>query len=375
MAAGARPLVCYLVPTLEVGGLEWMVVRLALAVRERFRAAVVCYDGSGPLEASLAEDGVPVHVLRRRPGVDPRYPFRLARLFGRIGADLVHAHNDTALFYGGLAAFLAGRALVYTEHDREFPGRPAVRFANFVLAASARSVVAVSEELRQSLLVHERIGGARVCVVPNGIDLEAAAPGDVEQVRREWALPAGAVAVGVVAGLKPVKNHALLIEAAAELAPRHPELFLVFAGDGPLRAELEARAVRAGLGERTRFLGYRSDLARIHAGLDVVALPSHSEGLPLAVLEAMAAARPVVASRVGGLPEAVEHGVTGLLVAPGDRRALVEALEAMLLDPGRRRALGRDARRRYEERFTLHRMAEAYAAVYRSALEASACAE
>ncbi|MBN2492760.1 MAG: glycosyltransferase [Planctomycetes bacterium] len=375
MAAGTQPLVCALLPTLEVGGLEWMAVRLALAMRQHFRAAVVCYDGGGPLAALLAEARVPVYVLRRRPGVDPQYPFRLARLLGRIEADLVHAHNDTALFYGGLAAFLAGRALVYTEHDRHFPGRAGVRLANFALAASARRVVAVSEEIRRQLLRHERIGGARVRVVPNGVDLDRPDPAAVQRLRAEWGVAGDALAVGVVAGLKPVKNHALLIDAAADLVARHPGLVLVFAGDGPLRADLEAHARGAGLGNRLRLLGFRSDLARIYAALDVVVLPSHSEGMPLAALEAMAAARPVVASEVGGLPEVVVDGETGLLFPPGDRRALVEALGALLADPGRRRRLGLNGRRRYEERFTLARMADAYAAVYRAALEGTPCAE
>jgi len=149
----------------------------------------------------------------------------------------------------------------------------------------------------------------------------------------------------------------------------------VFAGDGPLRADLEACARRAGLGDRLRLLGFRSDLARIYAALDVVVLPSHSEGMPLAALEAMAAARPVVASQVGGLPEVVVDGETGLLFPPGNRRALVEALGALLADPGRRRRLGLSGRRRYEERFTLARMADAYAAIYRAALGGAACAE
>jgi glycosyltransferase involved in cell wall biosynthesis len=147
----------------------------------------------------------------------------------------------------------------------------------------------------------------------------------------------------------------------------------VFAGDGPLRSDLERRAHRLGLTDRLRLLGFRSDLSEIYTGFDLVALPSSSEGMPLTVIEAMAAARPVVASNVGGVPEVVVDGVTGLVVPVGDRQALADALAALLQDPARRRAMGLAGRRRYEERFTLERMAEAYAGVYRRVLEGAAC--
>jgi len=371
--AGPKPHVCFLLPTLEVGGLEWMVVHLARAVSATFRVSVVCFDDAGDLAAPLGAAEIPVHVLRRRPGVDLRYPFRLARLLRQIEADVLHAHNDTALFYGGLAAFLGRVTLVYTEHDREFPGRAAVRVLNFALAASAGRVVAVSEELRRRLATFEHIEGDGVSVIPNGVPFAPAA-GARERVRRSWGVPEEAPVVGVVAGLKPVKNHALLLDAAADLAPRFADLVLVFAGDGPLRAELEGRARRLGLQERIRLLGFRSDLGEVYAGFDVVALPSRSEGMPLTVIEAMAAARPVVASAVGGVPEVVVDGETGIVFPAGDREALGRALAGLLADPARRHALGEAGRRRYEERFTLERMAEAYASVYRRVLEGAACA-
>jgi len=368
----SRPHVCFLLATLEVGGLEWMVVHLARAVSEAFRVSVICYDAAGDLQSRLGAADIPVHVLRRRPGVDVRYPFRLARLLREIEADILHAHNDTALFYGGLAAFLGRVSLVYTEHDRVFPGRAAVRVLNFALAGSARQVVSVSEELRRRLAAFEHIEGDRVRVIPNGVPFTPTVR-PVDRVRRSWDVPEDAAVVGVVAGLKPVKNHALLLEAAADLVPRFPGLVLVFAGDGPLRSELERRARGLGLGDRLRLLGFRSDLSEVYAGFDLVALPSSSEGMPLTVIEAMAAARPVVASNVGGVPEVVVDGVTGIVVPAGDREALAEALAALLADPERRRAMGAAGRRRYEERFTLERMAEAYAGVYRRILESAAC--
>ncbi len=366
MTAQRRLHVGFLIPTLEVGGLEWMVVHLARCMTGEERASVVCYDDGGELEAVLTEAGVSVHVCKRKPGVDFHYPFRLHRLLRDLGIDVLHAHNDTALFYGGVAAFLARIPVVYTEHDRIFPGRLAVRILNFALAVSTRQVVTVSEELRSLLLRFERIGGDRVRVVPNGVHLPGADPAVAGAVRESWSIPAAARVVGVVAGLKPVKDHQLLLEATSGLLGAFPDLHVVLAGDGPLRADLEMQARKLGMEDRVRILGFRSDLGDIYSALDVVVLPSRSEGLPLTLIEAMAMERPVVASRVGGIPEVVVDGVTGLLFEVGDVHALQDSLKRLLMDPALRREMGRAGRARFLNRFTLDRMAGAYRDIYRS---------
>ena len=361
--------VVFLVGSLTQGGLEWMVVQLARSIRSTCRVSVICFDESGELEAHLTEVDIPVEVLPRRPGVDVRYPFRLASRLQALGSHVVHVHNDTALFYGGLAAFLAGRALVYTEHDRILPERRSVRLINFLLASSARRVVTVSEELRRLLVDGEGIAASRIQVVPNGVDLASPRDPGGTRLRERERIPGHARLVGVVAGLRPEKNHALLLESAARLRIRFPQLHLVFVGDGPLLPDLQAHARRLGMEDRTRFLGFRSDLPEVYAALDVVALTSDTEGMPLTLLEAMAAGKPVVASRVGGVPEVVEHERTGLLFAPGDGAALDQALAFLLTRPDACRAMGEAGRCRYETHFTLRRMARAYATIYRSVTE------
>jgi len=351
--------------SLEAGGLERMVADLARGARAAYEPEIVCYDALGPLATDLERDGIRTTLIRRRPGVDLVYPFRLARHLGRRGTLLLHAHNDTAFFYGTLAARAAGvPAMVYTEHDRDFPGSRRVARLNHGLAFLADAVVPVSRVLEELLRRHEGISGPKVRVIHNGV-AEEPPPGEDERARARAELGLGpeAPVAGIFAGLKPVKNHAVLFRAWREVRARAPGATLLVVGDGPLRAELQRTA-----GEGVRFLGYRDPVRPWYAAVDVVVLPSRNEGLPLTVLEAMAAARPVVASRVGGIPEAVGDRRSGLLVPPGDASALAQALTTLLGDPALRSAMGEAGRRSFEERFTRRAMIDAYLEVYANCL-------
>jgi glycosyltransferase involved in cell wall biosynthesis len=170
--------------------------------------------------------------------------------------------------------------------------------------------------------------------------------------------------VGNVAALTDHKDHATLLRAAARLAARHDTVRFVIVGEGALRAPLEAQARALGLDGRVIFAGFRDDLDRLIPAFDVFCLSSHMEGLGTSLLDAMAYSRPVVATAAGGIPEAVVHDVTGLVVPVRDAEALADALHALLRDPARREALGRAGRQRFEERFTADRMIEATLRVY-----------
>lgn len=357
--------IAYLVQSLEAGGLERMVADLARGARAAYDPEIVCYDGLGTLAPDLERDGIPTTLLRRRPGVDLAYPVLLARHLAERGVTLLHAHNDTALFYGTLAARAAGvPAVVYTEHDRDFPAPRRVARLNHGLALLVDAVVPVSRVLEELLRRHEGIEGAKVRVIHNGV-AEAPPPDAAERARAraELGLAPDAPVAGIFAGLKPVKNHAVLLGAWPQVRARVPGATLLVVGDGELRGELERKA-----GEGVRFLGYRDPVRPCYAAVDVVVLPSRNEGLPLTVLEALAAARPVVASRVGGIPEAVEEGRTGLLVPPGDGPALARALGSLLGDRSLRDALGEAGRRSFEARFTRRAMIDAYLEVYAGCL-------
>jgi glycosyltransferase involved in cell wall biosynthesis len=229
--------------------------------------------------------------------------------------------------------------------------------------------VTVNSQAVAEAALHERnLEEAKVTLIPNGVDVRTLDPARFprDEIRRDWGLTPEERAVGAVGHLSPVKGHADLLDAAARLSARHPRTRVFLIGDGPLRPALEARARRLGIGDRVTITGVREDVARCVAMLDVVALPSHSEGMSNALLEAMALARPVVATRVGGNPELVEDGVSGRLVPPAASEPLAQAVGELLSDPETAQRLGGEARRQVADRFPLERMVERHQALYRS---------
>jgi glycosyltransferase involved in cell wall biosynthesis len=240
--------------------------------------------------------------------------------------------------------------LLATAHGWSRPGSDAkLRFYNRVDRYALRRfplVLAVSESQR-NLLRSAGVSDANIRVVPNGIDLDRWRPGEGGGIPP--GVPAEGPRVGTVLRLSADKDVEGLIDAFAGL-PGSPRLVIV--GDGPLRGELERRAAASGAGERIVFLGRREDVAGVLAHLDLFVLPTRAEGLPNSVLEAMALARPIVAHRVGGVPELVRDGEEALLVAPGDTAGLGAALERLLADEGLARRLAGAARRRVEEEFS-----------------------
>jgi glycosyltransferase involved in cell wall biosynthesis len=228
--------------------------------------------------------------------------------------------------------------------------RQAYRCAHAVVANSA----AAAQCLRQ-----EGVAADRIRVISNGIQ-----PDGFASVRTAGPL----TRILTVANLRREKAHEVLFGAIARIAPRHPSIHLRVAGDGPRAAELMALAASLGIADRVDFLGHRDDVPTLLAEADLFVLPSRSEAFPNAVVEAMAAGLPVVASGVGGLLELVESGRTGVLVAPDDPRALADAIEDLVNDPSRARSLGDAARRTIAEHYSFERMVHAFEDLYRSLL-------
>jgi glycosyltransferase involved in cell wall biosynthesis len=297
----------------------------------------------------------------------------LVRLVRRLRPHIVHTHTAKAGTLGRLAAWLCRvPVVVHTYHGHVLRGyfSPAKTRAfaaiERALARVTDALVAVSPRVRQELL-ELGIGRAdRFEVVPLGLDLEPFASAERRrgELRRELGLDAATPLAGIVARLVPIKAHEILLAAARLLADRPAPPRVVIAGDGERRAELEALAAADGLRGRVHFLGWRADLPRIYADLDVVVLCSRNEGSPVALIEAMAAGRPVVATRVGGVPDVVIDGESGLLVPEDDAPALAQAI-ARVLDEGElARRLGAAGRRQALERFGAGRLVRDIDALY-----------
>lgn len=322
------------------------------------RVALACRSG-GALEARARAQGLEVHGLPLRGDVSVRAAARLARLLRRTRPDVLHLHDPHALAAGLLAARASTGTHTVASRRVDFPLRGPLSRWKY---RSCRGVIAVSRRVAD-VLGADGMAAERIRVVYEGVPDRPALPGGREALAA-LGVPEGCPVVGNVAALTDHKDHATLIEAAARVRLRVPEARFVCVGDGALRPRLEALCRERGLGDRWIFAGFRSDLDRLFPAFTVFCLSSHMEGLGTSLLDAMAFARPVVATAAGGIPEAVEDGVTGRVVPVRDPAALADALAETLADPQRARAMGTAGRRRFEERFTADRMVDGTLAAY-----------
>ena len=351
------------VDSLETGGAERQVVDLAVALRRKgYEVAVAC-SVAGELSDVLGDAGIPVHPLLRRlvkRRLSVAYAWRLRRLLRRERFDLVHAHIYASTTAAAIATLGTGVPLVITEHTEASWQGWRARWISRWVYRQAKHIIAVSTPIERRLIERDGLSPDRITVIPNAVVPSSEVRSDAHP-----ALPAGLrPLVGVVARLQREKGVANFLEAAARVAPLLPEAHFVIAGDGPLRQELEILAENLGLKSRIRFLGFRSDASALIESMDVLVVPSLTEGSPLVTLEAMAAGVPVVASAVGGIPDQIRHDKEGLLVPPGDTEALGEALLDLLRDPDRARRLGEAGRNRAASQFNhetmVHRIEDVY---------------
>ena len=333
--------------------------------RERYRyrfAYLLPWKDS--LVAEVAGAGLPVHCLDGARGVG--WVGRLRSLVRREGIELVHAHSPVA---AAAVRLLAGRRrVVYTEHNLWSRYHPATQAANLATFARNDHVFAVSDEVRASIRYP---GPLRALPLPpletlhHGLDPAAVgAWRRSDGIRAELGIPEHAPLVGSVANFKAAKDHATLLRAAARVRDALPEARFVLVGQGPLEAETRRLAADLGLERTVMFAGFRSDAQRLLAELDVFPLSSTYEGLPIALVEAMALGRPAVVTRVGGTPEVLADGAQGLLVPPRDPAALAAGLLRLLGDPALRAKMGAAARARaldFDIRTAVRRMEEVYA--------------
>lgn len=296
---------------------------------------------------------------------------QLAGMLTRERIDLVHCHSVIGSLCAGPAACISGRQpIIETCHGREFWREGKRIKGNFWLDRQASRFVdrfiAVSRATERHLRESKRISGNKIIVIYNGRDLRSLVPPKPEEsaeARAELGLR-NEQTVLLLGRLATEKGHALLLDALRILGPRRPSLIAMFAGIGPLEAELKAMCRASGLSGQVRFLGYRSDLQRLLAAADLVVLPSISEGLPLAAVEALATARPIVATEVGGTSEVVLNGETGLLIPPRDPAALATAMHRILSDPALALRLGANGRRFVEQHFDVRMQIQRTMALY-----------
>ena len=384
--------VLQVIRNLEIGGAQEVVRTLAAYLAEDGCEPIVCAFRDGPLRGEIERLGIPVEILAdRRSSITTPHRFladmarirrSLAQLVEHYDIDIIQTHLLQVLDFLVLTLRRRERPRVFwTIHNYNFtlradqlprypwllePKRLGYRLLYLSAARWVDGIIGVSSEVRTALL--EQIGpiDAKISVICNGVDVRRySQPGDRAAVRHQLGLPEDAHLMVLVGTLKRQKGHRYLIEAAQQALPRHQKLHILLAGDGELGDELRAQTRELGLSKHVHFLGSRSDIPALLAACDSFVLPSLWEGLPMALIEAMASGLPVIATEVSGTKQVMIPGETGLLVAPGDVAALAQAIDTLLSDGERAKAMGAAARLRVEAAFSARQQAREHIALYR----------
>lgn len=363
------------------GGLARHVLALIDHMRERYSVVVFCDGRRETFHEALKQRGLTPRIIANRPTaqkgilrpilescgpiLEARSAFRAERL------DIVHFHAGRlgAIYPAIVASRWAGiPTRLLTVHNQVLRRSALQRVFEARVLGSLDRIVAVGAEVKRDLVEKKTVAAEKISVIVNGVELaefDTLEPPD--KIRAELGVGSTTSVVGVVGRLHYDKGIDLLIRGMALLKPRYPQLHAVLIGSGPDEAALKRLAEAERVADRFHFVGYRADARRLMRALDIVAIPSRREAQPFALLEAMAARKPVAAAAVGGIPGVLIDGVTGLLFPSENVTALADALEQLLKDAERRAALGAAARRRVEQEFTEKAMVEKTAALYEGA--------
>jgi glycosyltransferase involved in cell wall biosynthesis len=374
--------VARVITRMNIGGPAHHVTILSTRLAPEFETRLFVGVSAGS-EGSLVESArlagaelVLIPRLRRQPALldDLRVLWRLHRAFREWRPDLVATHTAKAGLLGRLAAVTARVPVrVHTFHGHVLHGyfgafgSTFVRITERLLAALTTQLIAISPEIAGDLS-EAGIGPGKTAMIPLGLDLEALARPGRRRLRDDLGIGEKAPLVGLVGRLVPIKAPSLFLEAAQAVLETVPDAVFVLVGDGELRAPLERQTNEQGLTDSVRFTGWRSDLAEVYGAMDLMVCCSLNEGTPVSVIEASAAGRPVVGTRVGGMPSVIQDGVTGLLVPPGDATVLAEAMTRILTNPDLARDMGRAGSAFSRERFGSERMVTQVRDLYRKLL-------
>jgi sugar transferase (PEP-CTERM/EpsH1 system associated) len=360
----------HVVLNLRCGGLEKLTIDLASRLNDiGCNSIICCLESGGELAETAKNKGVKIISCDKRHGIDVSAIWKLYRILKKNRIEAVHTHNMAPLIYGTISARLAGIPVVI--NTRHGPDDKAKNRSVYRLIWSMNdSIIAVSEDVKRQLLSNNQIGDDRIKVIHNGIDLDKCIKNtDIKAKRRSLGINNESLVIGATSRLCEKKDQMTLLNAFSLVEKKVNNAILVFVGDGPLRVSLEQHSIRLGMRNKVLFLGFMEDVETIVQVFDVFALSSLAEGVSLCILEAMAAGKPVVATKIGGNPEVVVDGETGILVPPKDASVMADAIIKLLNDAELRERMGAAGRRRVEEKFSLDRMVREYESIYEECLK------
>jgi sugar transferase (PEP-CTERM/EpsH1 system associated) len=345
--------IMHVVLSLEYGGLEKVVIDLASHLNNgKYKVVICCLDRLGDLAKEAENRGIKVIFVKRKPGIDILLPFRLSKIFKDEKIDIVHTHNHAAMLYGTLGAKLTGIHKIFnTIHGREKKIKNACIWS-MIWQMNSR-IITISQDAKKELVKNSGINPGKIDVIYNGIDISRFKKSDVDSN-----------IIGTVSRLSLEKDNFTMLEAFKIVTSRIDNVKLTIAGDGPLRESLKFKVESLKLEGKVQFMGFRNDIPEILSRFNVFALSSLTEGISISLLEAMASSKPVVATNVGGNPEVVVDGETGILVPPKEPERIAEAIIKILSDRDMAKRMGEAGRKTVEEKFSLERMVKEYQEIY-----------
>lgn len=373
-SARPRPRVLHLITSFEIGGTERQAVELLKRLDgERYdvRLAVLRNEGPFYTEIEARFPDVPEFPLTNFYNANAvRQLARLRRLMLREKIDILHAHDFYSSFIGAAAARLSGVRVIACQRHLKLSDRRAHKWGTRMIHRLAHRILVNSEAIRDHIINHESAKPGKIVVIRNGVVRVQSRANSHNELCKELGLDAGSTLVGIVARLQAVKDHRSFIEAAGSVLRSRTGAHFVLVGDGPLRTEIENQAAELGITDHVHLLGDRADVSRLVAAFDLLVLASLHEGLPNAVMEAMSAGVPVVATSVGGTKELIIDGETGYLAPPADSAALADRILFALCDEGHREQIVSAARHRITSAFGIELMVESVETLYDELMEA-----
>lgn len=356
-----------------LGGTEQVIRQIVENIDQtKYSQRVTCLDGKvGELGELIAKNGIPVNSFSRQPHLDIKLIFELRKHIKKHHIHIVHCHQYTPYIYGLAASLFGSCRVIFTEHGRFYPDSYKWKrvLLNPILSLFTQKVTAISKATGKALETYENIPAKKIDVIYNGIRFEdKELPNENTRLnyKSELNIEPNKLVFGTISRLDPIKNQSMMIEAFANIQKVVTDAVLLIIGDGPCRIELESLVVSLGLEKKVVFTGFIINPQRYLSIMDVFLLPSLSEGTSMTLLESMAYKKPSIVTNVGGNPEIVIEGVTGLITPNKDKQALSIALTTLATSKALRDKLGEAALLRYQKQFTEIHMVEAYQNLYKN---------
>jgi len=353
---------------LAIGGLQQVVVNICRTIdKEGFDILVLCLRDLGEFVPQVKQMGIKVLYLpQKKQGTDYFSFLKVAKIFRREKIDVIHTHNTQPFIDGSIAALLSGvKIIVHTDHARAFPDKKRYMFAEWLMSHFAYKIVGVSEHTSQNLRKYEHISPRKIVTITNGIYGEAYKINlDNGKKRQELGINENGPIIGLCVRLTEQKGITYLLQAMPAIITKIPNITLIIAGDGYLKDKLEEEAVSLKITGNVLFVGPRLDIPELLKLFDLYVLPSLWEGLPMVILEAMAASCPIIATDVGGIKSSIQHGFNGSLVPPKSPEHLSSAIIQILKDENLRQKYIKNGLDTFNTKFTARSMTKQYERIY-----------